>query len=331
MGANLPPLVAEYPLLNILSAAGLVRMHQGKVRDTWKIPGSNFLLVVATDRISIFDFVLNALVHRKGEVLTAMTIFWMAKILTETKHHLAAYGREIDPYLPVELQNNSDLQRRAIIVKRCDMKPVEFIYRGCLTGSGFKEYKKTGTLHGQPLLPGLYDGSLLLPPQFDPTTKAAVGHDTTLNAEAVRQEYPQESTLGLQIYIQMAAYAEGRGILMADTKMEFGGYEGEPTLADEVGTPDSSRYWDLTEWKKKVLTRETPSPLDKEFVRNWGRIHGIQNREPENSEDIAFVHALTVHPDILDTTSGLYSTIFQRLTGQSLEDFQRECMGIQQD
>lgn len=328
MSANIPAAVAEYQLAAILQAAGLVRIHQGKVRDTWEIPDSEFLLVIATDRISIFDFVLNALIPKKGEILTATTVFWLTKILVGTKHHLIASGARIDSHLPKQLRGNSELQKRAIVVKRCDMKPREFIYRGYLTGGGLDSYRETGSLFGQPLPPGLQDGSKLDQIQFTPTTKAEVGHDMPLAAEDVRNEYPKESALGAMVYEMMADHAYSRGIIMADTKEEFGDYNGVPTLADEIGTPDCSRLWDLRDWKTRTDLGETPNPLDKQFVRNWGKTLEINKRNPTNPIDLAYVHNLVVPKQIIHTTLGLYNSIFSGLTECSVEYFQKNYMGI---
>lgn len=330
MSANVPSSVAEYPLLSILKAAGLTRIHQGKVRDTWELPNSSLLLSLATNRISIFDFVLNALVAGKGETLTAMTVFWINTVLSPAgiNHHLIAAGQDIDQHLPSALRGISELQKQAVVVKRCQMDLVEFIARAHLTGSGFISYQATGHLFGVKLPLGLQDGSKLEPIQFTPTTKAEVGHDEPMSADQVRGQYPKQSALTLAIYELIANYALERGIIFADTKFEFGKNEGEITLADEIGTPDSSRWWDLRDWETQLATGKTPNPFDKQFVRNWGKTQGVHKRKPENPADIAFVHGLVVPTDIIETTQGLYAAIFERLTGCSLQDFQRRFMRV---
>lgn len=341
MAAHIPSSVPEDPLHSHLIGAGLILIHQGKVRSTYSIPEyPDLLLSVASDRISIFDFVLNALVPKKGEVLTAMTIFWLTEVLHHIPNHLVASGRSIDQYLPPKLINSNALRKRALVVTKLDMLPVECIIRGYLTGSGWKEYKKDQCVWGAKLAPNLYDGSRILPhPIFTPTTKAEVGHDVPIPADDVVAKYGEwVRERSLLCYTKMSALAQNRGIIMADTKFEFGKNE---TLADEVGTPDSSRFWDFAEWNSCAVQRTSPPSRDKEFVRKWGEkiplpeyllgvkgLVGIQNLSTTNPLHLEFVDTLIVPLDIVNTTTQIYLLIFAQLTRTKLTQFQAQMMGV---
>ena len=321
---TIPECVAETQLVKMITNK-LERVHQGKVRDTFSLPNGN-LLVFATDRISIFDFVLPAVVLDKGRILTALSIFWLTKVLTDTPNHLVAFGDDIDAYLPTRISSLPNLKKRALVVKKQEMLPVECIVRGHLTGSGWKSYQRDGSVCGIQLPSGLHDGSKLPEPIFTPTTKAEIGHDEDLDSAAVIGQYGEE--LGQQsiaIYQTIAAHAAQRGIILADTKFEFG--QG-PTLADEVGTPDSSRFWDTDEWKTAAQQQQSPPPHDKQLVRNWGKEQGIHELDPDTAADLDQVNNLIVPTNILGQTTRTYHDIFERLTGKTLENFTHNTMGI---
>ncbi len=331
MGATIPKSVATTPFHEVLCSIGLERMHQGKVRDTYAL-SDDHLLVVATDRISICDFVLPALVEQKGELLTAMTIFWLTEVLKDVDHHLVAYGKGIDQYLSPSITDLpgriiQDIRRRAIVVRKLKMLPIEFIVRGYLTGSGWKSYQKNRQVCGIKLPDGLHDGSQIVPnPIFTPTTKAETGHDEHLQTEAVIQQYGTAlRDRSLAIYQTIAEVAEGKKLILADTKFEFG--EGE-VLADEVGTPDSSRFWDHEEWARACEQRQSPPPFDKEIVRNWGKQFKLDQRDPDGADDLAFVRSLQVPQAVLDQTTARYQTVLQRLTGLTLAEFQKSKLGV---
>jgi len=330
-------LKTELPLLNT-----------GKVRDTFAIPDHpDLLLMVASDRISIFDFVLNALVPLKGEVLTALTVFWLEPgngLLRKIPNHLIAWGAGIDAYLPEALRGNSALQARALIVQRCDIIPVECVVRGHLTGSAWSDYRKNnGLVFDQQLPAGLQDGSKLpddVFPFFTPTTKAHIGHDQPLSAADVLKEHGGWlADKSLQIYFTAYKYALAQGIIIADTKFELGD---NGWLADEVLTPDSSRFWLIDEWEGALKDTRTPMALDKEVVRLWGKgvltpfadvsgkkIVGINGlKDTESSEFLQFINSLSVPAEIIQMTTDRYCKIFRLLTGYSLPDFQRQVMGI---
>ncbi len=335
MGARLPEQVAESGLNSLLVKKGVKLVCQGKIRDTYTLPDyPDLLLVVATDRLSIFDFVLPCLVPDKGEVLTALTVFWLIKVLSDFNHHLMAFGREIGRFLPNVLRGNYELWTRSLIVKKLKIIPIECVIRGYLTGSGWKSYQQDRTVCGQQLPEGLYDGAKLPYFIFTPSTKTESGHDIPLTSTSVTEKYGirlEELTLG--IYTAACKYAFLRDIIIADTKFEFD--EGF-VLADEVLTPDSSRFWDKKGWEAAVLQKRAPTGYDKEPVRQWGKtvktpfegIVGINNLDPENSEHLAFVAQLIVPQEVISATTQRYRTIFQRLTSFELEVFQGNVLGV---
>lgn len=321
---ELSPVRKGWPLL-----PGLKLLGRGKVRDMYELPDGN-LLVVATDGVSIYDFVLNAIVPMKGVILTALTVFW-ADILEHQygiRTHLIASGAEIDQYLPEDLRNLPDLQSRALVVKRLDIAPVEFIVRGVLTGSSVGPYNETGMVCGHRLPAHLQDGDELPFPLDTPSSKAVEGHDQHLSADQVRVEYPEQTYSALKVFQIMHAYAKLCGIFMADTKFEFGK---DGTLADEFGTPDSSRFWLLDEWEKSRMPtagRKAPTALDKQLVREAGKLAGINMLDPEKPEDVAKAHTWVLSRELIKQTTQTYRYIFWRLTGQTIEDFLREVMHV---
>jgi len=333
MSAKIPTLVADTTVQQVLQQAGIKLGHRGKVRDTYLLPDPALLFVVATDRVSIFDFVLPAVVPHKGALLTALTVFWLSEVLNDVPHHLVAYGRGIDEYLPPELRGNAELHKRALVVRKLKMVPIECIVRGYLTGSGLKSYEKNHHVCGIPLPEGLHDGSRILPaPIFTPTTKAESGHDEHVPTDEVIQRYGRWTRdRSLAYYQRLAEVAESKGLVLADTKFEFG--EGG-VLADEVGTPDSSRFWDTDECARDSEQKKSPPPFDKELVRSWGKqnvllrcgqdgLVSMPYLDPDNPAHVAFVHSRTVPDAVLNETTSRYRTVVQRLTGLTLEEFQK--------
>jgi len=267
-----------------------------------------------------------------------MTVFWLRGPLSEFNHHLVATGKEIDRYLPTSLQNNPELQTRALVVKKLRIVPVECIARGYLTGSGWSSYQNDGTVCGIKLPAGLCNDSQLPEPIFTPTTKAESGHDLSLDARRVTDEHgPHLKVLTLAIYSTANKYARSRGIIIADFKLEFGD---NGILGDEVVTPDSSRFWHEDEWKIALKEGRIPTSQDKEFVRTWGKrvktpfkkngakIVGINNLDPENPDHLKFVHSLTVPKEVLTETAVRYREIFQQLVRVTIRDFQLRNLGI---
>jgi phosphoribosylaminoimidazole-succinocarboxamide synthase len=337
----IPQRVTFGPLgVKLFNALGPAR--QGKVRDTYSIPGyPETLLVVATDRISIFDFVLGAFVRDKGAILTAMTIFWLSQILTDWQHHMLAYGSGIDSYLPQKLRSNPELQSRALVVRKLEMIPVECIVREYLTGSGWSSYQETGAVCGHTLATGLHDGSKLSSPIFTPTTKSEVGHDESLQASDVVKKYGQElATISKHVFRLASSYALERGIIIADTKFELGRRANDPAnlhyvLADEVLTPDSSRFWRVQDWAEAAALQKSPQGHDKEPVRAWGKSldlpdsrKGIHKLNPAIMADQQLVGQIQVPGEVTEATTDRYHSIFQMLSDMTLKEFQHFQMHI---
>jgi phosphoribosylaminoimidazole-succinocarboxamide synthase len=304
-----------------IKAGGLDQIHQGKVRDTYALPDVNLLFPFASDRVSIFDFVLSALVPEKGRVLTHLTQMWLTDVLFEFKHHLVGHGAGLSQWLPPALSEDLEIQARGVVVLKLKMLPVECIVRDYLTGSGLDSYKETSHICGHALPAGLHDGSRLPYPLFTPTTKAEEGHDEHINAFSVERLYgsgPEE--LSLAIFNKASRYAAERGIIIADTKMEFGYYNNELFIGDEIFTPDSSRFWLKEDWEKAVAQKKSPTGYDKQPVREWGKtvstpfgVIGINKLNPANKEHLEFVHSLTVPPAVIEETTRRYLQIEKML------------------
>ncbi len=313
---------------------GLKLIHRGKVRDTYDL-GNNLLFVVCTDAISIFDFVLNALVPDKGKVLTAMTHFWFTELESlGIKTHFVAAGCRMDAYLPVGLRDDPELQSRGMVVRKLTMHPIEFIGRVCITGSVLSEYKQFCTAGGMLLPKGLKDGDRLPYILDTPTNKAEVGHDLPVDTETVRREYAQETMLLYRVIQIFNSIAMRRGNILADTKLEMGLDEhGQLRIGDEAGTPDSSRYWDGDEWAstRSNPDRKAPTPKDKQLVRRWGITQGLNDSskyDPLKPEDVARVHLLDVPAELLTLTTDVYKRIFQEITDRPLEMYLEEVLGV---
>jgi phosphoribosylaminoimidazole-succinocarboxamide synthase len=286
---------------------GLTHVHSGKVRDLYRTD-DGLLVMVASDRISAFDYVLGSTIPDKGRILTAMTAWWFGQL--DVANHLLALD---DPSLPDEWRG------RTMVCRPLEMVPVEAVARGYLTGSGLLDYRATGAVCGIALRAGLQDGDRLPEPIFTPATKAAMGeHDENVSYDAVAATVGERTAaelrrLTLQIYEQAAELARGRGIILADTKFEFGRAAGEPglILADEVLTPDSSRFWPADEWQPG---RAQPS-FDKQYVRNW-------LLSPASGWDRASGAAPPPLPDdVVAATRERYIEAYERLTGLAFADW----------
>jgi phosphoribosylaminoimidazole-succinocarboxamide synthase len=279
---------------------GAVHVHSGKVRDLYRYPDGR-LLMVASDRISAYDFVLDTTIPDKGAILTRMSLWWFEQLADLVPNHVLS--SDVPP----------DVTGRAVICESLSMYPVECVARGYLTGSGLLDYQATGQVCGIPLPDGLEDGSRLPEPVFTPATKAALGeHDENVSYDAVVAEVGAEAAerlrdLTLQVYRRAEALAKDRGILLADTKLEFGSRDdGTIVLADEVLTPDSSRFWPVDEWQPG---RPQPS-YDKQIVRNWltspasGWDRGSGTPPPPLPEEV------------VARTRARYIEAYERLTGE---------------
>jgi len=282
---------------------GLEHLAAGKGRDMHAGP-DGLLLVVASDRISAYDHVLPTPIPDKGRVLTALSVWWFERLSDLVPHHLVSVD---DPAIPAGWRG------RAMLVRRLEMLPIECVARGYLTGSGLGSYRQTGAVCGVPLPPGLVDGSRLPEPIFTPTTKAPVGaHDEAMTLGEVEavvgpERAAQLRELTLAVYRRAAGIAAGRGILLADTKLEFGlDAEGVLTLGDEVLTPDSSRWWPADRWQPG---RPQPS-YDKQFVRDWMSAHWDRQGEPP-----------PLPAEIVEQTRARYVEAYERITGSSFADW----------
>jgi phosphoribosylaminoimidazole-succinocarboxamide synthase len=288
-----------------LDLPGIKKLRSGKVRDIFDL--GDRLLLVASDRISAFDVIMPNGIPRKGEVLTQISFFWFSRFASLVPNHLLAGAN--DP-LPKELQPFAgQLARRCMIVKKAKPLAIECIVRGYLSGSGWKEYKKSQTVCGIQLPPGLAESAELPEPIFTPSTKAEAGHDENISSEQAARIVgadlaAQASNLSLKIYQAGRDYARQRGIIIADTKFEFGVSDGKLILIDEVLTPDSSRFWPADQY---VPGKGQPS-FDKQFVRDY--LETLDwNKTPPGP---------VLPPEVVAKTSAKYLEAYERLTGSKL-------------
>jgi phosphoribosylaminoimidazole-succinocarboxamide synthase len=281
-------------------------IHRGKVRDVYEISDSE-LLLVATDRLSAFDCILPTPIERKGEVLTALSVFWFNRLANIVDHHLidSDFGQ-----MPEAVQNHPELRGRSVLVKRTKVFPVECVVRGYLEGSGWKDYQATGATSGHQLPAGLLQCDRLPEPLFTPATKAAAGHDENISeaefANIVGSDDAEKlKTLSLNIYNDAAAYALEKGIIIADTKFEFGlDPDGRILLIDEVLTPDSSRFWSA----EKYEPGHAQPSFDKQFVREYLETLDWDKRPP----------APPLPPEVAKATTQRYLDAYRILTATPL-------------
>jgi phosphoribosylaminoimidazole-succinocarboxamide synthase len=279
----------------------------GKVRDVYQV-GSDHLLFIATDRISAFDYVLATGIPHKGRVLTQISLFWFDFLKEVVPNHLVTanvnrYPAEVRPYA-------DQLRGRSMLVQRAEMFPVECVVRGYLSGSGWKEYKASGAVCGIKLPTGLRESEQLPEPIFTPATKATTGHDENISFEHMSQLVDPEDArklrdLSLAIYKKAADYARQKGIIIADTKFEFGRTAAGITLADEVLTPDSSRFWPAEKYEAGMSQQS----FDKQYVRDY--LEEIRwNKQPP---------APALPTEVARKTSEKYVQAYRQLTGRELD------------
>ena len=286
---------------------GTPLIGRGKVRDLYAVDES--LLMVATDRISAFDHVLGSGIPGKGKILTQISLFWFDLVRDIVPNHLIA--TEVKDFPEALHQYADQLEGRSMLVKRAQMFPVECVARGYIAGSGWKEYKANGTVCGIKLPGGLQDGSRLPEPLFTPSTKSQDGtHDENISFVAVEQSVGADVArelrdLTLAIYKKAGAHAESKGLILADTKFEFGKVGDSIVLADEVLTPDSSRFWEASQWKPGGAQ---PS-FDKQFVRDYLESIHWNKQAP----------APALPDDVVRRTLDKYLEAFRRLTGRDLD------------
>ena len=285
-------------------------LSRGKVRDVYEVDTER-LLIVTTDRLSAFDVVLPTAIPDKGKVLNQMSIFWFHKFRDLVPNHVITSDVKKMGFSREFLKEHGrTIQGRSILVHRANPLPVECVVRGFITGSGWKDYQKTGAICGHKLPAGLRQCQELPHPIFTPSTKAVTGHDQNIEFDEVakligRKLGDNVRKLTLKIYAQGVRYARTRGILIADTKFEFGIFKNKLILIDEVLTPDSSRFWPL---KKYVVGQDQPS-FDKQIVRNW-LLEAKWNQTPPGPE---------LPVDVANKTSRAYKDAFRKLTGKPLK------------
>jgi phosphoribosylaminoimidazole-succinocarboxamide synthase len=286
-----------------VSDSGLPHLYSGKVRELFEV-GLDALLMVASDRISVFDVVLPDLIPDKGRVLTALSNFWFGRLASIVPNHLTG----IDPESVVTPEEREQVRGRSVVVKRMQPLPIEAVVRGYLEGSGWAEYSTSGTVCGIPLPKGLQRASKLPEPIFTPATKAEAGHhDENITFERMasivgRSRAEEVRRVAIQLYQAAAEYALERGIIIADTKFEFGlDREDRLHLIDEALTPDSSRFWPLATWRVGA----SPESFDKQYVRNWLDSIGFARKPP----------APEMPAEVALKTSDKYQEALKRLMG----------------
>lgn len=297
MTAVLETSITEYPLVS-----------KGKVRDIYEIDDMT-LLLVTTDRISAFDVVMPDPIKDKGKVLNQITLFWMDMIKDLTPNHILA--TDVDDYPEPLHKYKEQLQDRSVLVKKAKPLPIECIVRGFITGSGWKDYQKTGEVCGHKLPANLQESEMLEKPLFTPSTKADIGdHDENITLDAAADLIGEEmmrkvEKLALDIYIRARDYAKERGILIADTKFEFGMLGDELILIDEVLTPDSSRFWPM----EGYAPGQSQPSFDKQYFRDWLVEIGFNKQPP----------APNVPANIAEQTRAKYMEAYKLLTGSELK------------
>jgi phosphoribosylaminoimidazole-succinocarboxamide synthase len=281
----------------------LPHLYSGKVRDIYAV-GDDQLLMVTSDRLSAFDVVLDEPILHKGRVLTAISAYWFEVLGDVVGSHLVSTDVHD---LPTEVvAAEEDLAGRIMLCRKADMLPIECIVRGYLSGSAWKEYRASGTMHGVPLPEGLQESDQLPEPVFTPSTKSDV-HDENISFERAVDLVGSELAtrardISLELYSRGSAMARERGIIIADTKFELGLVDGELVLCDEVMTPDSSRFWPVDEWKPGI----TPPSFDKQPVRDY--LDGLDwDKSPPPPP---------LPPEVVDATSARYIEAYERITGR---------------
>ena len=287
--------------------ADLNLVRRGKVRDVYAVDDER-LLIVATDRVSAFDSVSPTPIERKGEVLTALSRFWFAKLGHIVPNHLLTTN--IDEMPAVVRGHASVLGGRSMLVRRTEVFPVECVVRGYLSGSGWKDYQRTGQVCGHQLPPGLRESEKLAMPIFTPATKAETGHDENISEQQMAAIVSNEVTeflrdVSLRIYQEASDYARSVGIIIADTKFEFGrDRDGRIILIDEVLTPDSSRFWPVNDYE----VGKSQASFDKQYVRDY--LESIKwNKQPP---------APTLPPEVAAATTARYLEAYELLVGEKL-------------
>ncbi|MCH7642525.1 MAG: phosphoribosylaminoimidazolesuccinocarboxamide synthase [Chloroflexi bacterium] len=298
------------PAISETNFSGLI--HRGKVRDTYDI-GDGRLLMIATDRISAFDVVLPSPIPDKGTILAQMSRFWFDLTADVMPNHVIGMADDDEalagvPRTGALAELPDDMRRRSMVIRRAERLDIECVVRGYITGAGWAEYAEFGTLNRQKLPEGIVEAQKLEPPLFTPSTKAEEGHDMPMTPSEVVDLVGAEMAsrleeVSLRIFQVAQQHAAGRGMIIADTKMEFGLIDGELTLIDELFTADSSRFWSQNDYKPG----SSPPAFDKQFVRNW-LLESGWDREPP---------APDLPEEIVRMTRERYVQAYERLTGET--------------
>ncbi|RTE76858.1 hypothetical protein BHE90_008661 [Fusarium euwallaceae] len=295
-----------------IPVSSLEKIASGKVRDLFKLPDADTLLFVASDRVSAFDVVMENGIPDKGKILNIISAHWF-KVLTERIPDLRTHFITLDVPAGVTPEEAKAIKDRSMQVRRLQVVKLESIVRGYLTGSAFKEYKKSGTVHGISVEPGMEEAQKFKQPLWTPSTKADAGeHDENIHPDDAWKEVGDRETadrvkeLSLKIYEEASKYAEEHGIILADTKFEFAkDAEGNIYLVDEVLTPDSSRFWPAAGY----MPGRDQDSFDKQFIRNWLIKEGLKGKD-----------GVSLPEDIVQATSDRYREAFLMLTGKKFED-----------
>ena len=282
---------------------GATLFRRGKVRDVYEAGGDR-LVIVASDRLSAFDVVLPTPIPDKGRVLTELSSFWFDRTERLVPNHLVSTNLDD---MPAVFREVSELDRRAVLVKRCERIDVECVARGYISGSAWTEYKALGTVASEALPKDLQESQRLDEPIFTPATKAESGHDVNISRAQLSSMVGSElarllEDTTLELFNKAHTYALGRGLILADTKFEFGFYDGKLTLIDEALTPDSSRYWDAATYRPG----SSPPSYDKQYVRDF-LVRSGWNKEPP---------APALPPEVVEGTSQRYRECYAKLTGE---------------
>ncbi|HWG32809.1 MAG TPA: phosphoribosylaminoimidazolesuccinocarboxamide synthase [Gemmatimonadaceae bacterium] len=286
-------------------------LRHGKVRDVYEIDADR-LLLVATDRVSAFDVVLDQPVPHKGAVLTQLTAWWLSQIRNVPHHMITADASEIVSLVPALRAHRDMLQGRAMLSRRANVFPVECVVRAYLSGSGWKDYVATGKLAGEALPAGMVESQALPEPRFTPATKAESGHDENISRSEMSNRLGAVAhrleELSLELFRFGSGVAERAGLILADTKFEFGERDGEVILIDEVMTPDSSRFWARDSYRAGT----TPPSFDKQPLRDY--LQRLRNEGKWNGD----APGPNIPPDVITAMSNRYLEAYRRLTGSSL-------------
>lgn len=291
----------------------LEKLRSGKVREMYRA-GDGFLLMVATDRISAYDVVLDDAIPDKGKVLTGLTLFFATKVDDLVRTHIVTSDPSRFPQGWQDTPGLKDAPGRALLVYEARMLPVEFVVRGYLFGSAYEEYKATGSVAGRRFPSGLPLAAELQEPILTPTTKAEEGHDEPIDyAQAAalcgKEAFHRAAQASIEVYSRARKLAQAAGVIIADTKFEFGIVDGELVLADEILTPDSSRFWDAASYQPG----QSPRSFDKQFVRDYLDSVGWDHNPP----------APRLPAEVVESTRQKYVEAYERMTGDSFEAYLR--------